>query len=150
MASGRRKGFFIYDLAASRVEQVQGILGRQEKSCESFVTCPSGSNPLVAFLGNEGCIPLVSLKSRQSVGTLKMNGTVRTATFTADGQELLTAGASAHMCLLHAEDQQGCQLSAVGTANVALHDASEVEIADLLSAVLWNLSLSSHAAPRKW
>ncbi|KAL3162415.1 U3 snoRNP protein [Trebouxia sp. C0010 RCD-2024] len=92
VASGRRKGFFIYDLAASRVEQVQGILGRQEKSCESFVTCPSGSNPLVAFLGNEGCIPLVSLKSRQSVGTLKMNGTVRTATFTADGQELLTAG----------------------------------------------------------
>ena len=99
VASGRRKGFFIYDLAASRVEQVQGILGRQEKSCESFVTCPSGSNPLVAFLGNEGCIPLVSLKSRQSVGTLKMNGTVRTAAFTADGQELLTAGTTVlHAC----------------------------------------------------
>lgn len=97
VASGRRKGFFIYDLAASRVEQVQGILGRQEKSCESFVTCPSGSNPLMAFLGNQGCIPLVSLASRQSVGTLKMNGTVRTAAFTADGQELLTAGTNAYM-----------------------------------------------------
>ena len=95
MASGRRKGFFIYDLAASRVEKVQGILGRQEKSCEGFVTCSSSSNPLVAFLGNEGCIPLVSLQSRQSVGTLKMNGSVRTAAFTADGQELLTAGTSA-------------------------------------------------------
>lgn len=117
VASGRRKGFFIYDLAAARVEQVQGILGRQEKSCESFVTCPSGSNPLVAFLGNEGCIPLVSLKSRQSVGTLKMNGTVRTATFTADGQELLTAGTNAHMCLLYAVDQQG-RLAPVDIARI--------------------------------
>ena len=67
-------------------------MGRQEKSFESFVTCPSSSNPLIAFLGNEGCIPLLSLKSRQSVGTLKMNGTVRTAAFSASGQELLTAG----------------------------------------------------------
>lgn len=92
VASGRRKCFYIYDLAASRVERVQGIVGRQEKSFESFVTCPSSSNPLVAFLGNEGCIPLLSLKSRQSVGTLKMNGTVRTAAFSANGQELLTAG----------------------------------------------------------
>jgi len=92
VASGRRKCFYIYDLAASRVEQVQGIMGRQEKSFESFVTCPSSSNPLIAFLGNEGCIPLLSLKSRQSVGTLKMNGTVRTAAFSANGQELLTAG----------------------------------------------------------
>lgn len=92
MAAGRRKGFFIYDLAASRVEKVQGILGRGEKSFESFATDPSSSNPLVAFLGNEGCVPLVSLKSRQSVATLKMNGTVRTAAFTASGQELLTAG----------------------------------------------------------
>ena len=92
VASGRRKGFFIFDLAASRVEQVQGILGRQEKSFESFVTCPTGSSPLVAFLGNEGCVPLVSLQSRQSVGTLKMNGTVRTAAFAGNGQQLLTAG----------------------------------------------------------
>ena len=94
IAAGRRKCFYIYDLAASRVEKVQGILGRPEKSFESFVTCPSSSNPLVAFLGNEGCVPLVSLKSRQSVTTLKMSGTVRTAAFTATGQELLTAGMS--------------------------------------------------------
>lgn len=92
VTSGRRKFFYIYDLAASKVEKVQGILGRDEKSYETFVTCPSSSNPLVAFIGNQGCIPLLSLKSRQSVGTLKINGTVRTAAFTADGQELLTAG----------------------------------------------------------
>ena len=118
MASGRRKGFFIYDLAASRVEKVQGILGRPEKSCESFVTCPSSSNPLVAFLGNEGCIPLVSLHSRQSIGTLKMNGTVRTAAFTADGQELLTAGTSADTGLLFAPGRDSAAASAAAVALV--------------------------------
>ena len=46
----------------------------------------------MAFLGNDGSVPLVSLRSRQSVGALKMNGTVRTAAFTSDGAELLTSG----------------------------------------------------------
>ncbi len=67
-------------------------MGRPEKSLETFAACPAPDNPLVAFLGNEGCVPLVSLRSRQCVGDLKMSGTVRTATFSSDGQELLTSG----------------------------------------------------------
>ena len=72
--------------------QVAGLVGRPEKSLESFAACPSQDNPLVAFLGNEGCVPLVSLRSRQCVGDLKMSGTVRTAAFSSDGLELLTSG----------------------------------------------------------
>ena len=74
--------------------QVAGLVGRPEKSLETFAACPAPDNPLVAFLGNEGCAPLVSLRSRQCVGDLKMSGTVRTAAFSSDGQELLTSGAS--------------------------------------------------------
>ena len=73
--------------------QVAGLVGRHEKSLETFAACPAPDNPLVAFLGNEGCVPLVSLRSRQCVGDLKMSGTVRTAAFSSDGQELLTSGA---------------------------------------------------------
>ena len=72
--------------------QVAGLVGRPEKSLESFAACPAPDNPLVAFLGNEGCIPLVSLRSRQAVGDLKMSGAVRTAAFSGDGRELLTSG----------------------------------------------------------
>ncbi len=77
-----------------RVEnaQVAGLVGRPEKSLESFAACPDPGNPLVAFLGNEGCVPLVSLRSRQCVGDLKMSGTVRTAAFSSDGAQLLTSG----------------------------------------------------------
>ncbi len=73
-------------------QQVAGLVGRPERSLESFAACPAPDNPLVAFLGNEGCVPLVSLRSRQCVGDLKMSGTVRTAAFSADGLELLTSG----------------------------------------------------------
>ena len=72
--------------------QVAGLVGRPEKSLETFAACPAPDNPLVAFLGNEGCVPLVSLRSRQCVGDLKMSGAVRTAAFSGDGRELLTSG----------------------------------------------------------
>ena len=53
--------------ARRRVERVHGIIGREERSCESFAVTPAHApTPLLAFLGNEGHIPLVSLKSHQA------------------------------------------------------------------------------------
>lgn len=78
--------------------QVAGLVGRPERSLESFVACPAPDNPLLAFLGAEGCVPLVSLRSRQAVGDLKMSGTVRAASFSGDGQQLLTSGALISFC----------------------------------------------------
>ena len=49
-------------------------------------------------LSRQGCLPLVSLRSRQCVGDLKMAGTVRAAAFTADGSQLLTSGAPMCWC----------------------------------------------------
>lgn len=62
------------------------------KSCESFVVSPVADTPLVAFLGDNGHIGLVSLVSRTSVGSLKMNGSARAAAFGHDGNTLVTAG----------------------------------------------------------
>lgn len=62
------------------------------KSCESFVVSPDVSQPLLAFLGDNGHIGLVSLNSRSSVGSLKMNGTARAAAFSNDGRTLVSAG----------------------------------------------------------
>ena len=89
IAAGRRKHFYVYDLAGGQVQRVAGIVGRAEKSCEGFAaSLAAGGPPLLAFYGNEGHIPLVSLKSRQAVGTLKMNGSVRSAAFSADGNQV--------------------------------------------------------------
>eukprot|EP00250_Pteridium_aquilinum_P011421 c20055_g1_i1 orf=512-2092(-) len=90
IASGRRRFFYVYDMNAGSVEKMEPLFGREEKSLESFEVSPDGKT--IAFLGNEGYILLASLKSKQLVGTLKMNGSVRAVSFAKDGQELLGLG----------------------------------------------------------
>ena len=93
VATGRRKFFYVVDLGQARLERVPGLLGRPEKSFETFAACPAEEAPLLAFLGNQGCIPLFSLRSRQAIGDLKMNGSARAAAFSADASHLFTSGA---------------------------------------------------------
>lgn len=96
LASGHRRFFYCLDLESASVERVAGIQGCEDKSLARFAAPPAAScadqRACVAFLGNEGRVPLVSLRSRQWVGELKMSGTVRSAAFSADGTQLLTAG----------------------------------------------------------
>ncbi|KAJ1434889.1 WD40/YVTN repeat-like-containing domain superfamily [Sesbania bispinosa] len=88
--SGRRKFFYSFDLVKATVEKIGPLVGREEKSLEAFEV--SSDSQLIAFVGNEGYILLVSTKTKQLVGTLKMNGTIRSLAFAEDGQKLLSAG----------------------------------------------------------
>ncbi|OIT29133.1 PREDICTED: U3 small nucleolar RNA-associated protein 18 homolog [Nicotiana attenuata] len=88
--SGRRKFFHVLDLVKASVDKIGPLVGREEKSLESFEVSPDSDT--IAFLGNEGYILLVSSKTKELIGTLKMNGTVRSVAFTNDGQQLLTSG----------------------------------------------------------
>lgn len=90
LVTGRRRFFYVFDLGAGRIERVAGLFGREDRSLESFATAP-GSDA-AAFLLNNGHVGLVSLHSRQVVGTLKQAGSVRSAAFSPDGTELLTSG----------------------------------------------------------
>ncbi|VFQ81124.1 unnamed protein product [Cuscuta campestris] len=88
--SGRRRFFYALDLVKTTVDKIGPLVGREEKSLESFEVSPNSE--IVAFLGNEGYILLVSLKTKELIGTLKMNGTVRSIAFTHDGEQLLSSG----------------------------------------------------------
>ena len=88
--SGRRSFFYCMDLETSKMEKVSKIFGREEKSFESFIG--SNASDTVAFLGQDGSLPLVSVSSRQLIDTLKMNGTVRAGAFSSDGMHLYTGG----------------------------------------------------------
>lgn len=93
VASGRRSHFYACDLHTGKVQRVLGPAGASDlKSLESFAASPAPGSHLLAFLGDQGYLPLVSLKSRQWVGNLKMNGSVRSASFSEDGTQLLTLG----------------------------------------------------------
>ncbi|XP_051142918.1 U3 small nucleolar RNA-associated protein 18 homolog [Andrographis paniculata] len=88
--SGRRKFAYSFDLVNARVDKIAPLAGRDEKSIESFEVSPDSS--IISFLGNEGYILLVSTKTKELIGTLKMNGTVRAVAFANDGQQLLSSG----------------------------------------------------------
>ncbi|KAF3325314.1 U3 small nucleolar RNA-associated protein 18 [Carex littledalei] len=88
--SGRRKFFYSYDLVKNNVNRVGPLTGRDEKSLESFEISPDSKT--IAFVGNEGYILLVSAKTKQLIGTLKMNGTVRSMAFAENGTQLLSSG----------------------------------------------------------
>lgn len=90
IVSGRRKFFYSFDLVKAKVDKIGPLTGREEKSLEAFEVSPDSKT--IAFLGNEGYILLVSSKSKELIGTLKMNGTVRSIAFTNDGHQLLSSG----------------------------------------------------------
>ncbi|XVF60810.1 hypothetical protein PTKIN_Ptkin08bG0077900 [Pterospermum kingtungense] len=88
--AGRRKFFYCFDLVKAKVDKIGPLVGREEKSLEVFEVSPDSST--IAFLGNDGYILLVSSKTKELIGTLKMNGTVRSLAFADDGKQLLSSG----------------------------------------------------------
>ena len=142
VAAGRRKYFYVWDVNSESLERIQGVQGFDTNSLESFAAPPAqlsgDSKARVAFLGNEGAVGIVSLLSRQLVGSLKMNRQVRCATFDPAGVELYTAGTDGRVCVwdmrrqqrcLHSFVDEGCIRStglAVSTGQVASASASGV------------------------
>ncbi|XP_073005829.1 U3 small nucleolar RNA-associated protein 18 homolog [Typha latifolia] len=88
--SGRRKFFYSFDLTKATVSKIGPLTGREEKSLEEFEVSPDSST--IAFIGNEGYILLVSSRTKELIGTLKMNGSARSLAFTDGGQQLLSSG----------------------------------------------------------
>ncbi|KAK9669177.1 hypothetical protein RND81_13G113900 [Saponaria officinalis] len=90
IVSGRRKFFYSVDISKGSVDKIGPLTGRGERSLEVFKVSPDSRT--IAFIGNEGYILLVSSKTKELIGTLKMNGTVRSLAFSDDGQTLLSSG----------------------------------------------------------
>ena len=140
VVSGRRKFFYCWDLESQRLDLIKGVLGFDANSLESFAVPPptvQGATACMAFLGNEGEIGLVSMQSRQLVGTVKMNGQVRSAAFDPTGRELYTGGTDGRVLVwdlrtqrcLHSFVDEGCikgSAIAVSGSAVAAGSASGV------------------------
>uniref|UniRef100_A0A5B6ZR39 U3 small nucleolar RNA-associated protein 18 homolog n=1 Tax=Davidia involucrata TaxID=16924 RepID=A0A5B6ZR39_DAVIN len=93
--AGRRKFFYSFDLVKAKVDKIGPLTGREEKSLEVFEVSPDSNT--IAFVGNEGYILLVSSKTKELIGTLKMNGSVRSLAFASNGQELMSSGGDGHI-----------------------------------------------------
>ncbi|CAD5178944.1 U3 small nucleolar RNA-associated protein 18 homolog [Musa acuminata AAA Group] len=93
--AGRRKFFYSFDLVKASVSKIGPLTGREEKSLEVFEVSPDSST--IAFIGNEGYILLVSSRTKELIGTLKMNGSARSLAFADGGHQLLSTGGDGHV-----------------------------------------------------
>eukprot|EP00939_MAST-03C_sp_MAST-3C-sp1_P001300 g1300.t1 len=91
LCTGRRPFFYYYDLVAGRVVKVPRIAGpHKQKSLENFAVSPNGE--YIAFLGADGYLVICSGKTKKWLFDMKMNGSVRSASFSPNSQELFTIG----------------------------------------------------------
>ncbi|CAO3607933.1 unnamed protein product [Cunninghamella blakesleeana] len=90
LITGQRKHIYIYDVQSGKVDKSPGIWGRDEKSWENFSISPCGR--YIAFAGINGHIVLVSYKTKQQIGSLRMNDRVECLDWSADGNYLYSSG----------------------------------------------------------
>ena len=90
--SGARKSFFTYDVASG--ETLKGSVPlaarRHGEKLGKFRVAPDGS--VIAFLGAEGNIMLLSGETYEWLGNVKMHGDVRDVAFTPDSSKLVSVG----------------------------------------------------------
>ncbi|KAL9971505.1 hypothetical protein ACROYT_G017676 [Oculina patagonica] len=88
--ASQRKSFYVYDMIKGDVIKIPQIRGREESSFDKFHVSPDGKH--IVFNGSNGYLILLSSKTKQWIGNLKMNGSVSSVTFNADGSRMFTAG----------------------------------------------------------
>ncbi|KAE8991919.1 U3 small nucleolar RNA-associated protein 18 [Phytophthora rubi] len=88
--TGPRQYFFSYDIEAGKITKIPGLYGRKERKREKFVVSDDGET--IVFIGSNGYMDVVSAKSYESIGTLKMNGDAQSAAFCENDRYLLSTG----------------------------------------------------------
>ncbi|XP_054716390.1 LOW QUALITY PROTEIN: U3 small nucleolar RNA-associated protein 18 homolog [Uloborus diversus] len=82
--------FFTYDMISGKTSRVPWDKGMEQKNVRRFHISPDGK--FLAIHGRYGNIHLVTTKTKEWVGSLKMNGEVIAITFNKDGTRMYSHG----------------------------------------------------------
>lgn len=154
--SGRRPFFYVYDAVAGKLELVPRIIGREEKSLETFFASPDGKT--VAFCGNDGYVILFDAARKQWIADLKMNGSVRAISFSKDGEQVLGSGSDGDVyrwdlrtrrCIERFSNQDGTISSFVAASSRHLAVGAESGVVNLYSEYETSSKAVSHRQPIK-
>eukprot|EP01028_Stygiella_incarcerata_P007595 TRINITY_DN31518_c0_g1_i1.p1 TRINITY_DN31518_c0_g1~~TRINITY_DN31518_c0_g1_i1.p1 ORF type:complete len:562 (+),score=146.97 TRINITY_DN31518_c0_g1_i1:135-1688(+) len=100
LIGGRRPFYYSFDVMTGKLTRYHGILGASvTKSYDNFVVSPD--NDTVCFLGSTGNMSLLSRRTRECIGNLKMNDTVRACCFSHvdGGRRLISTGSMGEVCI---------------------------------------------------
>lgn len=81
--------FYVYDMIGGSIIPVPRIRGLEEKFIQEFEVSPNGAYLLLN--GSSGYIHLLSMKTKELIGSMKMNGTGVRAAFTADSSKIFSS-----------------------------------------------------------
>lgn len=123
-AVGRRPFFYTVDVAKEHVSRVSGVKGRSERQWTKICASPCGK--FIFLAGEEGCIIVLSAKTKQWISNLRMNEPVQALCTSADGKYLLSAGQgsvvyiwdlSSLKCIRRFTDNGGTLATALGVSD---------------------------------
>ncbi|XP_077632979.1 U3 small nucleolar RNA-associated protein 18 homolog [Crocuta crocuta] len=80
------KVLYVYDMLAGKLIPVHQVRGLKEKIVRSFEVSPDGSFLLIN--GVAGYLHLLSMKTKELIGSMKINGRVAASTFSSDSKKI--------------------------------------------------------------
>ncbi|KAM6049758.1 U3 small nucleolar RNA-associated protein 18 homolog [Theristicus caerulescens] len=80
------KMFFVYDMMGGSIIPIEKVRGVEERFLRSFELSPDGSFMLLT--GTSGYLHLLSMKTKELIGTMKVNGRCTATAFTPDSSKI--------------------------------------------------------------
>uniref|UniRef100_F6RRI7 U3 small nucleolar RNA-associated protein 18 homolog n=2 Tax=Bos taurus TaxID=9913 RepID=F6RRI7_BOVIN len=84
--STHSKILYVYDMLAGKLIPVHQVRGLKEKIVRSFEISPDGSFLLIN--GVAGYLHLLSMKTKELIGSMKINGRIAASTFSSDSKKV--------------------------------------------------------------
>ncbi|XP_054463843.1 U3 small nucleolar RNA-associated protein 18 homolog [Anoplopoma fimbria] len=82
----RNRMFYLYDMMEGRVTPVHTVRGLNEARVKEFSVCPEGGALLLT--GTNGYLHLLTLKTKEVIRSMKINGDVSGVAFSHDGSKV--------------------------------------------------------------
>uniref|UniRef100_A0A3P9B750 U3 small nucleolar RNA-associated protein 18 homolog n=1 Tax=Maylandia zebra TaxID=106582 RepID=A0A3P9B750_9CICH len=82
----KNKMFYLYDMMEGRVSPVHTVRGLNEARVKEFSVCPEGGALLLT--GTNGYLHVLTLKTKEVVRSMKINGDVSGVAFSPDGSKV--------------------------------------------------------------
>ncbi|KAM6297506.1 U3 small nucleolar RNA-associated protein 18 homolog [Aegotheles albertisi] len=80
------KMFFVYDMMSGSIIPIEKVRGVEERFLRSFEVSPDGSCMLLT--GTSGYLHLLSMKTKELISTMKVNGRCTASAFTPDSSKI--------------------------------------------------------------
>ncbi|XP_028268122.1 U3 small nucleolar RNA-associated protein 18 homolog [Parambassis ranga] len=82
----KNKMFYLYDMMEGRVSPVHTVRGLNEARVKEFSVCPEGGALLLT--GTNGYLHMLTLKTKEVISSMKINGNVCGVAFSHDGRKV--------------------------------------------------------------